>query len=178
MPDLFQVHRRLLERWRRVANLVGPGPVEEHYADCAGALAGLAPTGSWADLGSGAGFPGIPFAAAFPGIRVDLVESRARRCAFLEQVLLEAGVGERIRVVRARIEDLEGESYDGVLSRALAPWPEVLGHAARLLRAGGEALLLHAVDEAPDGAGFELIARRIYEVGGKRRAVSRLRRVR
>src|SRR5688572_1968559 len=54
--DLLEVHRRALEQWRGSMNLVGPGDLEEHYADSEAALAGLRPVGRWADLGTGAGF--------------------------------------------------------------------------------------------------------------------------
>ena len=87
MSDLLSTHRRLLERWRKSMNLVGPGDVQVHFDDCQLALATLTPEGHWVDLGSGAGFPGIPLAATWPELRVDLVDSRKKRCWFLEQVL-------------------------------------------------------------------------------------------
>ncbi|MEQ1569702.1 MAG: RsmG family class I SAM-dependent methyltransferase [Myxococcota bacterium] len=141
---LLQHHRALLEQWRTSMNLVGPGPVEEHYDDCAQALSVLPPgqTGRWADLGSGAGFPGIVFASLHPEAVLELVDSRIKRCVFLEHALVGAGPGSRARVRRARVEELESGAYDGVMARAFAPPAEVLAHAARLLTPGGVVVLM------------------------------------
>jgi 16S rRNA (guanine527-N7)-methyltransferase len=91
-----------------------------------------------ADLGSGAGFPGLALAAALPAAHVSLVESQRRRCAFLERVR-EQAVLENALVVCARAEEWrEGISRnDLVVARALAPQPVVLEYAAPLLRMGG-----------------------------------------
>ncbi len=174
LPDLLAVHRQLLERSRQAMNLVGPGPLDPHYADCEAALAGLAPTGRWADLGTGAGFPGIVFAARFPDVRLDLVDSRQKRCSFLENVLATAGVGARVQVWCSRLEELPAQTWDGVLARALAPPDEVLAHARRLVRPGGELVLLLQDDQAaPEGA--EVLGETRYTVDGKARRSVRLR---
>jgi 16S rRNA (guanine527-N7)-methyltransferase len=164
-------------------NLVGPGPIDEHYTDSEAAIAHLEPSGHWADLGSGAGFPGIVFAARFPHVAVDLVESRLKRCTFLEAVLLEAAdaVTRRpapLRVVCSRIEDLPGSTYDGVLARALAPPAEVLAHAGRLLRPGGTVVLfLQAGVPVPTPAGWKTVGVWPYTVGGRARQAAALTRV-
>lgn len=162
---LLEVHRALLERWRTITNLVGPGPVGVHYDDAAAALAGLTPRGRWADLGTGAGFPGIVLAARFPALEVTLVDSRSKRCAFLEEVLEQAGT-EGVDVRCARIEDLPGGVWDGVTARALAPLPAVLGYADRLLAPDGEALLLVG-DEEPSAElpTLRLLDERRYRAG-------------
>ena len=102
ITDLLTIHRNTLERYRQRMNLVGPGPVDLHYADCAEAVRGLDPQGQWADLGTGAGFPGVVLAAQYPELHLDLVDSRRKRCAFLEQVLAQAAAPPRVRVVCAR----------------------------------------------------------------------------
>jgi 16S rRNA (guanine527-N7)-methyltransferase len=91
-----------------------------------------------ADLGAGAGFPGLALAVALPNTEVRLVESQRRRCEFLERVRAHAGI-ENAQVVRTRIEEWrDGSSRnDVVVVRALAPQPVVLEYAAPLLRAGG-----------------------------------------
>ncbi len=91
-----------------------------------------------ADIGSGAGFPGVALAVALDSARVSLVESQRRRCEFLERLCADAGV-ENIRVVRARAEEwLEGLScHDLVVARALAAQPVVLEYAAPLLQLEG-----------------------------------------
>lgn len=178
MPDLLATHRRLLEQWRGAMNLVGPGDVGEHYLDADRALAGLEPTGRWADLGTGAGFPGVVLAARFPHLQVDLVDSRRKRCVFLEQVLGEAGVpSARVRVVCGRVEELEAAAYDGVTARAFAGPSEVLDHAARLLVPGGMVVLfLQADAAAPDDPRFEEVHAERYAVAGRERRSVTLRR--
>jgi 16S rRNA (guanine527-N7)-methyltransferase len=91
-----------------------------------------------ADLGAGAGFPGLALAVALPEVRVSLVESAARKCAYLRGVTAVAGIA-NARVVHARAEDwLEGrERHDLVVARALATLPVVMEYAAPLLRLGG-----------------------------------------
>ena len=91
-----------------------------------------------ADLGAGAGFPGVALAVALPGARVRLVESQRRKCEFLERMLATAQI-ENASVVCARAEEWsEGLSgNDVVLARALAAQPVVLEYAAPLLRLGG-----------------------------------------
>ena len=91
-----------------------------------------------ADLGSGAGFPGLALAVALPAAEVSLIESQRRRCEFLERVRVHAAIG-NARVVRSRAEEWsEGLSRnDAVMARALAAQPVVLEYAAPLLRLGG-----------------------------------------
>lgn len=175
---LLETHRSLLERWRDAMNLVGPGPLDEHYRDCEAALRGPTPTGRWADLGSGAGFPGVPLAATFPDLEVRLVDSRKKRCAFLRQVLAEAEVpASRVDVLCVRVEELEGAAWDGVTARAFAPPAEVLVHAARLLVPGGTALLMLQDEQAlPAVEELEVFHVERYVVGGRPRRSVRLRR--
>jgi 16S rRNA (guanine527-N7)-methyltransferase len=162
-------------------NLIGPGPARSHFEDCDQALAGLSPSGAWVDLGSGAGFPGLVLAEQHPTLRLDLVESRQKRSWFLQHVLDEARWSGPVRVLPARVEDLPGP-YDGIVSRAFAPPPQVLASATRLLRPGGQ-LVLFLQDDAPDtvalqeAAGFSLEHTVRYRVEGKPRRSEVLRRV-
>ena len=114
--------------------------VDIHLADSLAALEidAVATGTALADLGAGAGFPGLAIAIALPGAEVSLIESQRRRCEFLERVRVHAGVG-NARVVRARAEEWnEGLcGNDVVMARALAAQPVVLEYAAPLLRLGG-----------------------------------------
>ncbi len=91
-----------------------------------------------ADIGAGAGFPGLPLAIALPGSGVKLVESQARKCAFIGRVVAAAEI-RNARAVCTRVEEWhEGiEAQDVVLARAVGPQPVVLEYAAPLLRVGG-----------------------------------------
>jgi len=91
-----------------------------------------------ADIGAGAGFPGLVLAAALPGAQVALVESVGRKCAWLERAIGEMGIA-NARVVNARAEAWpEGiGAHDLVTARALAPLNVLVEYAAPLLREGG-----------------------------------------
>lgn len=91
-----------------------------------------------ADLGAGAGFPGLALAVALPSATVELVESQRRKCDFLARICVAAKV-ENATVVCARAEDWRDglENNDVVVARALAAQPVVLEYAAPLLRVGG-----------------------------------------
>ncbi len=173
----MNTHRALLERWRKSMNLVGPGDVGVHFDDCTLALAGLEPQGHWVDLGSGAGFPGLVLAALFPELKVDLVDSRQKRCVFLEAVLGEAGVAQgRVTVHQARAETIEGP-YDGLVARAFTAPEVVLDYAQSLLRPGGLVVLFLQDDaQVPVREGFASFHVEHYTVDGKRRKAVTLRR--
>ena len=114
--------------------------VERHVADSLSALA-LAPVRGArriADLGSGAGWPGLALAAALPDAHVSLVESAIRHCRYLERAV-EAGGLSNVTVVHARAEEWrEGlGAHDLVTARALAALPVILEYAAPLLADGG-----------------------------------------
>jgi 16S rRNA (guanine527-N7)-methyltransferase len=91
-----------------------------------------------ADLGSGAGFPGLPLAIALAPREVWLLESQARKCAYLRNAVSGARVASA-HVVCARIEEWDAgcATLDVALARALAPQAVVLEYAAPLLRRGG-----------------------------------------
>ncbi len=129
--------------------------------------------GSLADLGAGAGFPGLALAVALPKCRVVLVESQARKCGFIERVAAAAEV-ENVRVVCARAEEWgEGRgANDVVTARALAAAPVVLEYAAPLLRLGGalvdwrgrrDAEQERAAVVAADELGLRLVEIRLVE---------------
>lgn len=137
----------LLLRWTARINLVAPDSLADlkrrHIEDSAQLLP-LAPPdwGHWADLGSGAGFPGLVvaiLAQELPGARrVTLVESDGRKSAFLRTVLRETGVA--ADVLTARIENLSPLSADVVSARALAPLPRLLDLAAPHMAPGATAI--------------------------------------
>lgn len=158
-------HRQLLERWRSAMDLIGPGPSEPHFIDATEVVTGLEAVGAWADLGSGAGFPGIALAALHAQAQVVLAESRQKRATFLKRVVHTAKL-ENARVHHGRTELLEDGAWDGVISRAYKPPLDFLEDAMRLLKPGGQAILMLGAQadlEAPDG--FEMMGSYLYNVG-------------
>ncbi|HEV7938140.1 MAG TPA: 16S rRNA (guanine(527)-N(7))-methyltransferase RsmG [Solirubrobacteraceae bacterium] len=114
--------------------------LEVHLADSLVALEleEVRSAGLVADIGAGAGFPGLPLAVALPDAEVRLVESQQRKCGFIEGVVGAGGI-ENAKVVCARAEQwAEGiGAQDLVVARAVGPQPVVLEYAAPLLRLGG-----------------------------------------
>jgi 16S rRNA (guanine527-N7)-methyltransferase len=142
--------------------------IDVHLADSLSALeiTAVGAAGRIADIGSGAGFPGLALAVALPVAEVNLVESQRRKCGFLERVRLAAEV-ENARVVPVRAEEWrDGISHhDLVVARALAAQPVVLEYAAPLLKASG-ALVDWRGKRVPEE---EDLADRAAEVLGLRR---------
>jgi 16S rRNA (guanine527-N7)-methyltransferase len=114
--------------------------VDDHLADSLVALdleeVGAAKT--IADLGAGAGLPGLPLAIAMPAAKVSLVESNRRKCAFLARAVAKTDAANAV-IVNARAESWEEARglIDVVTARALAPLAVVAEYAAPLLRLGG-----------------------------------------
>jgi 16S rRNA (guanine527-N7)-methyltransferase len=114
--------------------------VEVHLADSLVALEldAVRSATTVADLGSGAGFPGLPLAVALPDASASLIESSGRKCAFLQRATEAAAVGNATIVCRRAEEWPEGAGgHDLVTARALAPPATVAEYAAPLLRIGG-----------------------------------------
>ncbi|HNH49215.1 MAG TPA: class I SAM-dependent methyltransferase [Myxococcota bacterium] len=175
MDKALHIYRELLERWRKAMDLVGPGSVNPHFEDSQKAVAKLPVSGRWADLGSGAGFPGVVLAAAFPEAQVELVERRQKRATFLETVVAAAGLkNAQVRCVDSA--ELPAGAYDGLISRAYKPPAELLPEGQRLLRPGGYLALMLATEEAPEAPGYTLFHVERYTVEGKARKVVVLRK--
>ena len=130
----------LIAKWNRVHNLTAVRDsakmVGSHLLDCLAVLPHLAP-GTVADVGSGAGLPGIPLALARPQHAVTLIESNHKKAAFLRQAVIELGL-DNVEVVSERVEAFQPQRpYDTVISRAFSDLPEFVHLAGRLCAAGG-----------------------------------------
>jgi 16S rRNA (guanine527-N7)-methyltransferase len=106
-----------------------------------------------ADLGSGGGFPGLVLAVALPRAGVALVESVARKCAFLARAVAELGLS-NVEVVAGRAEAWPAglDAHDLVTARALASLPVLVEYAAPLLRVGGHLVAWKGRVEAAEAA--------------------------
>jgi 16S rRNA (guanine(527)-N(7))-methyltransferase GidB len=128
--------------------LIGPREGDRlwsrHLLNCAVLRDMVEPAHLVADVGSGAGLPGIPLAIAVPGLHVTLIEPLERRAAFLTSAVESLGLGEQLDVVRARAEDLPdlNAGFDVVTARALAPLSGLLGWTVPLTRVGGRVVAM------------------------------------
>lgn len=143
-----------LRRWQSIKNLVGPKTLDDawnrHIVDSL-QLASLATGRIWADLGSGAGLPGLILAIADPNLHVHLIESDQRRCAFLRHVSRLLGLSvtiwsERIEVVTARLDP----APHVVTARALARLSDLLAYSENMLKAGSIGLFPKGRDYAAE----------------------------
>jgi 16S rRNA (guanine527-N7)-methyltransferase len=131
--------------------------VDVHLADSLSGLEldAVRSAGTIADLGAGAGFPGLALAAALPAARVFLVESAGRKCAFMERAVAAGGLT-NVEVVCGRAEEWRA-SVDLVTARALAPLSVIAEYAAPLLVLGGSLVAWKGArdtteEKAADGA--------------------------
>lgn len=143
----------LLGQWNRVFNLTGirspEALVERHLVESL-TLAPLLRGRRVADIGTGAGLPGIPLAIAAPERKFTLIESRAKRVRFLRHVVSMLGLGNAC-VEHCRAEDLpSAPPFDTVLARAVAPPEQLIRLARPLLAPGGILLVLTAAHLAEE----------------------------
>lgn len=143
----------LLVRWNRAYNLTAirdpHDMVARHLLDSLVLhpfVAGLAArNGRLADLGTGAGLPGIPLALVHPRLQVTLVESSGKKARFLREAVRTLGLA-NVRVAQSRIEALdEPGTFDAITARALATLPLLVTLGGHLLKPGGTLLAMKGV---------------------------------
>jgi 16S rRNA (guanine527-N7)-methyltransferase len=101
-----------------------------------------------ADVGSGAGLPGLPMAIVAPETRFVLIEPMDRRSSWLQEVVAELNL-DNVEVIRARAEDLEPGQFDVVTARAVAALDKLLRLCVPLLKPGGRVIALKG-SKAPE----------------------------
>jgi len=179
-------YRQLLAEWNARMNLVGPATLPDfwnrHAWDSAQLLR-LAPEAlTWADLGAGAGLPGVVLAVlgkGRAGFHVHLVESMAKRSRFLAEVVRELGLPATVHHARAEALDLE---VDSVTARACAPLARLLGYARPYLQKGAIGLFLKGQDVASEleeaTRYWEFEAEVVPSLSDERGRIVKLRRLR
>ena len=144
----------LLLHWNRTISLTAVTDHLEvlrfHFGESMFAASSIANrNGRLADVGSGAGFPGIPLKLALPALEVILIESNAKKAAFLAEAIRELGL-ERTEIYRGRFEDFraEGPEFDFVTARAIGRHEELIKWAFGAIKLGGSLILWLGADDA------------------------------
>ena len=171
----FQAYTKELLDWNRRVNLTAitePFQVERlHFLDSLTVSLALPAEvkscGSLCDVGSGAGFPGIPLKIAFPGIKLTVVDSAAKRTGFLERLVSILGLAD-VEVINGRAEDLGRRSefrerFDVVVSRAVAETRVLLEYTMPLCRVGGLVIMQKKGDVQEE---VDRASRGLRELGG------------
>jgi 16S rRNA (guanine527-N7)-methyltransferase len=164
--DHFAIYYRELLLWNRRINLVSEKSSRElvirHFLDSLTAAPSIIRRdGLLIDLGSGAGFPGIPLRIVLPELQLMLVESSRKKTSFLSHIVRTLPL-EGVTVVRERIEALIGEkalagSCDTVLSRAAFKLPQLIRMASFFLKKGGLLIAMKGTDPGEEIAEAETI---------------------
>jgi 16S rRNA (guanine527-N7)-methyltransferase len=144
----------LLLHWNRTISLTAvTDPLEIlrfHFGESMFAASIIANrNGRLADVGSGAGFPGIPLKLAIPALELVLIESNAKKAAFLAEAIRELAL-ERAEVFRGRFEDFcsEAPEFDFVSARAIGRHEELINWARGTIKRGGSLALWLGADDA------------------------------
>ena len=149
--DRLVAYVALLAKWNAKINLVGPATLGDvwrrHILDSAQIHDRVAAAEVLVDLGSGAGLPGL-ILAILGGPRVHLIESDARKCAFLHEAARVTGTA--VTIHNKRIEAVPPVEADVVTARALAPLAQLLDHAVRFLKPAGKCVFLKGARQADE----------------------------
>ena len=175
---LFQTYYEELADWNRRLNLTSITGFDDvqlkHFLDSLTiTLAGHPLVGARViDIGAGAGFPGLPLKIVFPDMKLVLLESRGKKATFLEHIVEKLSLAD-VEVIASRAEEAARltnyrESFDIVLSRAVAPLPTLVELALPFARTGG---VFIAQKKGDIDAEVEEAARAIKLLGGRLREV-------
>jgi len=161
--DAFGTYLHELKRWSGAYGLTSLKTDEDiivkHFIDsCLYFKALPAGIGSVADVGSGAGLPGLPLKIMRPELRVFLIEASQKKSAFLRHMLRVLGL-EGIECIESRVEDVAGIEVDAALTRALFSVGDFIKKAGHIVRPGG----LFVLSKGPKAAEELLEAAFEYE---------------
>ncbi len=175
----FETYLAILLAWNAHTNLTGirePAEiVDKHFLDslsCLQVMPGLAAGQTLIDVGTGAGFPGLPLKIARPELEVTLVDSVGKKCRFLEEVIGALGLS-GAAVIADRAEEMghqrgHRQHYDWATARALGRMPILLEYLLPLVKIGGTLVAQKgesAIEETTEAANaIRLLGGRLREV--------------
>lgn len=173
--DRAERYHELLATTGSERGFIGPREIprlwDRHILNCAVIGEAMWDDASVADIGSGAGLPGIPLALARPDLEITLIEPLLKRSVFLQEVAEELALS-NVRVRRGRAEDkaikAEIGGVDVVTSRAVAPLGKLAGWSLPLARKGGKMI---AMKGSTVGEELERDAKLIKRAGGGRASI-------
>ena len=180
--DQFTRYFEELRAWNQKFNLtriIEPSEVvSKHFLDSLTLypmLIGLPDSASLIDVGSGAGFPGIPLKIVMPHLRVTLLESTGKKCTFLDHVVETLNL-EQVTVVKGRAEDAGQHSeyrqqYHVATARAVARLSTLAEYLLPFVKIGGSMMALKGQDPAPE---LNEARRAIGILGGKSPRIERV----
>lgn len=149
----------LVRKWNKVYNLTAVRDRDKmlthHLLDSLAVAPHVAAASTLLDVGSGAGLPGIPLALALPAAQVTLLDSNHKKCAFLNQAVIELTLG-NVRVICERVEKLQlNQKFNVVISRAFSGLPEFAEQAGHLVAPAGVLLAMKGVHPSEEIAGLK-----------------------
>jgi len=155
----------LLHKWNKVYNLTAirdqQQMVSNHLLDSLAAMPHLW-EGRWLDVGCGAGLPGLVLAVAQPGWQFTLLDSNSKKTSFVQQAIIELGLG-NVSVHCARVEEWQpAERFDGIISRAFSDLGDFLRRTRHLLAPHGRWAAMKGAPQqelagVPDGCRVERV---------------------
>jgi 16S rRNA (guanine527-N7)-methyltransferase len=177
----FKIYETELLEWNERINLTAitdsRGVYTKHFLDSLSPLIAMRKNKprTLIDIGTGAGFPGIPLKIAIPGLKVTLVDSIGKKIQFCEQLIAKLGLKD-IEVVLGRAEDVARiqkfrEGYDCAIARAVAGLPALVEYLIPFVRVGGIAIAQKG-DAGPAEA--NRAANAIHLLGGRLQQVHRI----
>ncbi|KAF0194424.1 MAG: 16S rRNA (guanine527-N7)-methyltransferase [Bacillota bacterium] len=144
--EQFLTYMEMLLEYNQRVNLTSikerPEVVRKHFLDSLSVVKAVNIRGRGIDVGTGAGFPGLPLAIAFANLEMVLLDSLDKRVRFLKEVITALGIADRVQAIHSRVEDVghlstHRERYDIVLSRAVARLNLLAEFCLPLARVGG-----------------------------------------
>ncbi len=179
LSDKLEIYGRLLKEWNDKINLTAikddEGIAVKHFLDCllVSKVADFKDGMSVIDVGTGAGFPGLVIAAAYPNVNVTLLDSTGKKLKAVENMAEEMGVT-NVKIIHSRAEDAGKnpefrEKYDFATARAVAELRVLLEYTLPFVKKGGSFLSLKAAIAKEE---IEVATKSLQTLGGKVEAVN------